>query len=376
VERPGRYQLLPGENLSELAAYYGNGLTVFADTGRISLVRHTNSQSASGDLLLLTAKDVENNYELKNYDEITIPAINDRRPVATVDRIERRITLAGAVRRPGTYDLGENENLTDLIEIYGDGITPMADTSRIELVRIVNSKAESGDKLYLTQTDIAADYDLQNMDIITIPVITDLLPVMFVEGAVQTSDSEEVTAVALESSNRLTVRFNTGENYATLVQRNRAWFSAVSDTQNAYVIRDGTQIPLNLNPMLYDSSYRSEYAVETNDTLIIPFRQYFISVAGAVNTPGRYPYIPDRDWEYYIGLAGGFNPDRNSGESITIQNIDGKKLKKTDPITPETTITAQTNSFLYGFNRWAPIVTTILSIITSFLTVMAVTGAL
>jgi protein involved in polysaccharide export with SLBB domain len=99
-------------------------------------------------------------------------------------------------------------------------------------------------------------------------------------------------------------------------------------------------------------------------------------VAGAVNMPGRYPYIPDRDWEYYIGLAGGFNPDRNSGESITIQNIDGKKLKKTDPITPEITITAQTNSFLYGFNRWAPIVTTILSIVTSFLTVMAVTGTL
>jgi protein involved in polysaccharide export with SLBB domain len=59
--------------------------------------------------------------------------------------------------------------------------------------------------------------------------------------------------------------------------------------------------------MLYDSSYRSEYYVEANDVLVIPFRQYFVTVA----KPGRYPYMPDRDWEYYIALAGGFDPVRN-----------------------------------------------------------------
>jgi protein involved in polysaccharide export with SLBB domain len=111
--------------------------------------------------------------------------------------------------------------------------------------------------------------------------------------------------------------------------------------------------------------YRNDILIEENDTLIIPFRQYFVSVAGAVALPGRYPYIPDRSWEYYIGLAGGFDPNRNSGDKITITEISGKKMKKSDAITPETVITAESNKFLYGFNQIAPIITTSLTIITT-----------
>jgi protein involved in polysaccharide export with SLBB domain len=126
---------------------------------------------------------------------------------------------------------------------------------------------------------------------------------------------------------------------------------------------------MDINPMLYDSSYRSRYFVERNDVLIIPFRQYFVTVAGAVAQPDRYPYIPDRSWEYYVALAGGFVRERNSGEAVVIKDISGKTMKKTDPITPETTITAKTNAGLYYFNQFAPIVTTLLSIVTTFVSV-------
>jgi protein involved in polysaccharide export with SLBB domain len=113
--------------------------------------------------------------------------------------------------------------------------------------------------------------------------------------------------------------------------------------------------------------YRNDILIEENDTLIIPFRQYFVSVAGAVAIPGRYPYIPDRSWEYYVGLAGGFDPNRNRDNKITITDIAGKNIKKTDIISPETLITAESNSFLYSFNRIAPIITTSLTIVSTFL---------
>jgi protein involved in polysaccharide export with SLBB domain len=122
---------------------------------------------------------------------------------------------------------------------------------------------------------------------------------------------------------------------------------------------------------LYDETYRGEILIEANDTLIIPFRQYFVTVAGAVVNPGRYPYIPDRGWEYYIALAGGFVPERNRQESIMITDIQGKKLKKTDYITPETVITAKTNHALYYFTRYAPVITTILSITGTTLSILA-----
>jgi hypothetical protein len=194
---------------------------------------------------------------------------------------------------------------------------------------------------------------------------------MFGEGAVRSAVMNAAVNVEEEQpnvSNRVTVRFNMGENYASLVQRNREWFSAVSDTQNAYILREGERILINLNPMLYDSRYRSQYFVETNDVLVIPFRQYFVTVSGAVAVPGRYPYIPDRGWNYYVALAGGFLPDRNSRERVDIADIRGQPLTKNDVITPESIITAKTNAGLYYFNKYAPVVTTILSIISTGIT--------
>jgi protein involved in polysaccharide export with SLBB domain len=128
--------------------------------------------------------------------------------------------------------------------------------------------------------------------------------------------------------------------------------------------------------MLYDSSYRSQYFVERNDTLVIPFRQYVVTVAGAVAVPGRYPYIPDREWDYYVALAGGFIRERNSREAVTIKDISGKELKKSDAVTPETTITAKTNAGLYYFNQYAPVFTTVLGLVSTLLSVLAVTGVL
>ena len=89
--------------------------------------------------------------------------------------------------------------------------------------------------------------------------------------------------------------------------------------------------------------------------------------------PGRYPYIPDRTWEYYVGLAGGFINEKNSGEAVTIRDINGKKMRKTDPVTPETTITASVNSFTYYFGLYAPVITTVLSAVSTTVTILIAT---
>jgi protein involved in polysaccharide export with SLBB domain len=286
--------------------------------------------------------------------------------VITFNRIQRVVTIRGEVERPGMYQLLEGENLKELIEYYGSGFTPLADKTRLELVRYVNSRSISGDKYFLGEGDIPANYVLQNFDAVTVPEISQLRPVMFVEGAVGSIDADSPTVAT-----RMTVPFNRGEYYSSLVRNNRGWFSAVSDTRNAYIIRGYDQIPINLNPMLYDAEYRSEIEIQENDTLIIPFRQYFVTVAGAVADPGRYPYIPDRTWEYYIALAGGFLAGRNVRESVLITDISGKRLEKGEVITPETIITAQTNSGLFYFNQYAPVITTVLSIITTTLTAIS-----
>ena len=64
----------------------------------------------------------------------------------------------------------------------------------------------------------------------------------------------------------------------------------------------------------------------------------------------------------------------NSHKAVEIIDADGNKLNKNSEITPETTITAETNSFLFYFNQYAPVVTTVLTIISTTLSIMAVTG--
>jgi protein involved in polysaccharide export with SLBB domain len=296
----------------------------------------------------------------------------------TFGRVKRSVVITGEVERPETYQLLPGENLRELIEVYGSGFTPLADPTRIEVTRYVNSAAVSGNKIMPGEDGFKNNFQLEHYDLVMVPAKTQLQPVLFVEGAVKAisktdTDSRISTAVSADptASTRLVVPFNKGEYYASLVRRNSGWFSAVSDTQNAYIIRGDSHISINLNPLLYNEMYRGEVLIEDNDTLVIPFRQYFVTVAGAVGMPGRYPYIPDRDWEYYIALAGGFVPERNMRESIVIADITGKRLNKTDAIMPETVITAKTNHGLYYFNQYAPIITTMLSIIGTSLSVLA-----
>jgi protein involved in polysaccharide export with SLBB domain len=352
-----RLSTLLGLNLTGYSSIQGNSLLNSNLTGYSSIrdiqIRSSNGQVKTYDLF----------QALRDGDLTQDPFV---RPddVITVNRLERNVTITGAVERPGTYQILRGENLQDIIVKYGHGFTEVADTSRIALLRYVNSTALAGERIDLSETDVANNFVLENYDAINVPNITSLRPVLFVEGAVAITTEEESGGTPA-SSNRLPVNFNAGETYGVLVRNNIRWFSAVSDTQNAYIIRGNTQIPINLNPLLYDASNRNDVPIETNDTLVIPFRQYFVSVAGAVSVPGRYPYIPDRSWEYYIGLAGGFDPSRNSAEKITITDIAGNKLTKSDVIRPETVITAESNKILYGFNQVAPVITTALTIIST-----------
>ncbi len=292
-----------------------------------------------------------------------------------VNRLERQVQISGAVERPGTYELLAGENLKELVEKYGGGLAPLADTSRIELYRKVSGNEDAGNKSYLSKSSIENNAALECYDSVFIASFQELTPVVFVEGAISTAANTSSTSTTPEGSTRLAAKFNIGEDYAYFVRRNKNLLIAESDLSNAYVNRAGNIISLNLAEMLYDASYRANVEMKPNDTLIIPFRQYFVSVAGAVANPGRFPYIPDRDYEYYVGLAGGFT-ESNARNSIELRDINGKRYSKNSPITPESTIIAKRNSFFYNWNKYTPTITTILSILVSALSIFVTARAL
>lgn len=365
--------------LSRLSNVIENLTTNFSSIRNITITSSDN-QSKSYDLFKARRDgDLSQNPYVKPGD------------VITVKRANRLVYLEGAVERPGTYELLPGENLKELVDYYGNGFTYYADRSRIELYRQNLEGDEAGKKQYLTEQAYKDNFGLINFDRITIFNSNDLRPVVFVEGAVNSinaeknnsnitysaeqSSSNSESSSSLTSNNKIAMRFNEGEDYAFFVRRNKEIFTNVSDLDNAYIIRGTEHISVNLTKMLYDSSYKSQIPMQLNDTLLVPFKQFFVSVSGAVYAPGRYPYIPDRTWDYYIGLAGGFIKEKNANNAIKITDSSGKVYTSGDYILPEMTIEAKYNSGLYYFNQYAPVITTILSLITTTISIITVANA-
>jgi hypothetical protein len=301
-------------------------------------------------------------------------------------------------------------------------MTPVADPENIQLTRFVTEQKQSSNTVYLTLDDIKANYHLNNMDAIYIPNLSNRTAMFFIYGAINGSlvqssiggnqtvsaatatmtgvsssapasasastassvtsaglsgtTNPAATAIALGVAVKVAVPLKGGQTYAELLRSHPDWTLSTADLHHAYIERENApdkRLPLDIYNIYYETNYDVNYPIQRNDTLVIPFLQNFVTVKGAVLAPGRFPYIPDRNWEYYINQAGGFDPTRNSYKMLTIKDVNGKKHSKDDPITPETTISADTNAFAYYFNMYGPIITTMLSIVISGLSVYLTT---
>lgn len=270
------------------------------------------------------------------------------------------VTIDGEVRRPGSYQLLPGEGLKELIEVYAQGFTEKANPQRLGLVRYVSESSPVGEKHELNY-ETNKDFKVHIYDVITVPSKQDLMPVIWFEGAVGLSS----TGASPETSQRVPFTFFPGETLSQAALANRKLFSAVSDLSKAYIIRsDGTHIPVDISKFIYNFDLSGDIVLQQNDIIIVPFRQFFVSVSGAVRYPGRYPYIPDRTWEYYIGLAGGFDTERNGNQKITIYDVNSKKVDQANRmIQPEDNIVAASNSFTYQLMRISTILSTVLSLV-------------
>ena len=345
--------------LTRVSEAISNSLTVYSSSRNIK-IKSENGKEKVVDLFKARRDgDLSNDPYVRPGDEII------------VQRMDRKVTIVGEVERPGTYELLPGENLKELVEKYGNGLTEFADLSRIQIERVYSENSVSGEMNYLKANSIddkiLSDYVLQCYDKINIMSYSSLKPVVFIEGAVLQDTNEAGTE--LVTSTKLSLNVEYGTNYAFFIRQYRNIFTSVSDLKNAYIIRKNEEITVNLEDILYDVSYYSELTVENGDTLVIPFRQFFVTVSGAVHNPGRYPYIPNRTYDYYVALAGGFIKSQNSGEAVKIYDINGKTLSKRSFITPESVIEAKTNSFLYYFNQVGGVVTTLMSIILSTISI-------
>jgi len=334
------------------------GLTRLRDVVTPLLTRYSSIR----DVVVKTKNGSEKRYDLfkaDRYGDLSQDPFLRPGDEIRLSSLKNLITIQGEVRRPGTYQLLAGEGLKELIEIYADGFTEKANTSRISLLHYLSDNSPVGEKLQFDYLK-SPETKLRLYDLVNVPSLQELLPVVWFEGAVAVGS----TGSSPETSQRMAYNFMPGETASQAALTNRKLFSAVSDLASSYIVHvDGSQTPINLAKFIYDYDLTNDVPLKANDTIIVPFRQFFVSVSGAVRYPGRYPYIPNRTWEYYIGLAGGFDTDRNTGQKIIIYDVNSQKVAIAErQIKPEDNIVAESNSFTYNMLRISGILSTVLSL--------------
>ena len=304
-----------------------------------------------------------------------------------VPKIDRKVEITGEVFRPGTYEILPGEELSELIFDYADGFTPFAQKDNIEVSHYIE-KTGVYKTSYYNETDLLSTIPLTSYDRIYIPSVKDTKSVIYVEGAVNNKYNSVTKTVILDkdevlpsgevvssptSMNKLKFEYSEGKSFVSFILENSAMFINSSDLENAYIIRQNDEsdetIPVNIGNILYPSKKDkgfTDFEINANDRIIIPYTQYYVTVTGGVNSVGKYAYQPGKTWEYYINLADGFNLDENLFSSVKITDKNGKKLSKKSEIPPEAVIYASRNS---PKNGWLiPLITSILTFITTCLT--------
>ena len=162
VKVPALFEVLPGETVQDLLNFSG-GFTDQAYTARITVDRVSEQQHRLTDI-------VETDYKTST------PLRGDKYIVERIlDRYENRVTIDGAVFRPGKFELQKGLTVSQLIKNAG-GLKEDAFTGRGLIVRLKpnNTPEQLSFNLDEIRTKPGSDIVLQREDVVTILSIFDL----------------------------------------------------------------------------------------------------------------------------------------------------------------------------------------------------------
>jgi protein involved in polysaccharide export with SLBB domain len=162
VKTPALFEVLPGETLQDVIRFSG-GFSDQAYTARIKVTQVSDQQRRITDVF-------ENDY--KNY----IPLRGDKYVVDRIlDRYTNRVTILGAVFRPGEFELQNGLTVSQLIKNAG-GLKEDAFTGRGSIIRLNtdNSTQQLSFNVNDVLSNASADIRLQREDSVTISSKFDL----------------------------------------------------------------------------------------------------------------------------------------------------------------------------------------------------------
>lgn len=162
VKRPAVFEMKSGENLNELLSFAG-GFTEKAYKARLKVLQNTSTERKVADIV----SDAFGSYQPKSGDKFFVNEI--------LDRFENRVSIQGAVFRPGEYELTPGLTLKQLV-VKAEGLKEDAFKGRAYITRLTadnNTELVSFD-LGKVLNGTANDVSLKREDVISISSIFEL----------------------------------------------------------------------------------------------------------------------------------------------------------------------------------------------------------
>jgi polysaccharide biosynthesis/export protein len=316
VPHPGSY---PARAIERVAAVIlrAGGFGTGASKRRVEVHRRDGSTVTADLLLYAQTGDLKHNPYLLDGDVVRVPFV------------ELAAVIAGAVNRPGRYELVKTRDLAELVELSG-GLSPLA-TQRLPVTVVRRAENDRQDlKLYEYAAGKLPAIVLQPEDAVRIPAVGELQQSVAVVGAVAGAVPPAVATVRTgatpapdEASATRRLPFVEGDTVRTLLER-VGGVGPLADLTGSYLLRGGQSIPIDLYALVMVRDLRADLPIELGDTLVIPFKRRNILVEGAVLAPGSYPHHPGFGIEQYLSLAGGRSRNAQSLDSVKLITPNGE----------------------------------------------------
>lgn len=218
--------------------------------------------------------------------------------VLVIPEIQARVGVMGEVVRPAYYSLPEKSSDDTVLKVLAlaGGATPDADLHHATVTRTKNGAAEviPVDVAALLSGDAPDTLILRADDVLHLPKLYNQVHVI---GQVDKPGVYDLKN-GLSLLSLLSEAGNPSEN-ARLSQ--------------AYVLRDGKQLPMDLHAALVEGKADStvtDFQLRPGDVLVIPENQLRFGVMGQVTKPGFYPFPENGKVNVLeaLGMAGGQIP--------------------------------------------------------------------
>ena len=263
-----------------------------------------------------------------------------------VNPVENVVSIEGAVKRPGSYEIKKGESLSNIV-LYSNGFSAYADLKNIKLERVLDGRIKPLPIVNISQFDNIEANDMDRILVRSYPFrsvsisgavlnpgsylmnegdsILDVIDKAggytesaYVFGAVyQNLNAKEISEKAvqklydnsIQNISQLVKKTGTGVDYSPLI-------TMLGQLKNTNV---SGRIVVDLNSDLTP-------LIQSGDTILIPETSNQVYIYGSVSDNGSAMYIEGQNIDYYLAKKGGLTEGADK-DNIFILSPNGESYK-------------------------------------------------